>query len=197
MIPDKFTCLLNKVKCKFTAGVDDLKDFRSVKEGAIDWSIGPSISIVPYGLELAGVPPSPLTSKEPKSKKNCFKYYYDDGVLVGSDIYGASGKEIEWEVFQLGEGENFCLRFDDDDRLVRVSGVFYNEGHLDIACRLEEDGEYWCYEYEYERGQAVSMLVYATHSVPGTRIYIEKNSEGLVGLYFYNGSSKIYVYKRK
>lgn len=196
MIPDKFTCLFNKVKCKFTAGVDDLKSFRNVKEGAVEWSIGPSISIVPYGLELAGVPPSPLTSKEPKNKKNCFKYYYDDEVLVGSDIYGTSGKEIEWEVFQLGGSENFCLRFDDDDQVFRVSGVVYNEGRPEIACRLEEDGEYWCYEYEYERGQAVSMLVYATIGVPGTRIYIEKNGEELVGLYFYNGPSKIYVYER-
>jgi hypothetical protein len=197
MIPDKFTCLLNRVKCKLTIGVDDLEDFRSLKEYAVKWSAGPSITIMPYGLELAGVPPSPLTTKEPKNKKNCFKYYYDNEVLIGSDVYGTSGEKIEREVFQLGESESFCLRLDGDDEVVRASGVLYSNGRPEIACRLEEDGEYWCYEYEYEREQAVSMLVYATNSVPGTRIYIEKNGEKLIGLYFYNGSSKVYVYESK
>jgi len=196
MIPDKFTCLLSKVKCKFTVDADDLKSFRNLKACAVRWSAGPSIAIMPYGLELAGLSPSPLTIQEPKNKKNCFKYYYDHEVLVGVDVYGASGDEIEWEVFQLDGNESFCLRLDDDDEVVRVSGVMYNNGRPEIACRFEEDGEYWCYEYEYERDQAVSMRVYATNSAPGTRIYIDKEAEELMGLYFYNGSSKVYVYRR-
>lgn len=196
MVPDKFKGLLENLKSKFEVGIYESAGVQRIKSEEVKWSKGPGFSIMPYGLELAGVTPSPILSSEPKNKKNCFKFYCSgQGRFYKSDIYGVGSTVIETEIYQVEGQLTFSVRFDDDGEVIRTSGVIFEDGVPFIACRLEDDGEYWCYEYRYEAGRIVSMVVYSDNSVPGTEIFVERDGESLVGLYFFNKDSKVYVYR--
>lgn len=196
MIPDKFKTLFENLQSKLEMDPTEVMGAQCLKCEDVKWSKGPSYSILPYGLELAGVTPSRILGNEPKSKKNCFKFYCDEvGEVYRSDIYGVSSTIIETEVYQVEGQFRSSVRFDDDGVAVRASGVVYENGTPYISCRLEDDGEYWCYEYKHEGQQVVSMIVYATNSVPGTEIFVERDGDVLVGLYFFDKDSKIYVYR--
>lgn len=106
-----------------------------------------------------------------------------------------SSTVIETEIYQEEGRIRSSVRFNDDGEAVRVSGVVFENGDPYISCRLEDDGEYWCYEYKYEGRQVSSMVVYATNSMPGTEIFVERYGDDLVGLCFFNDDSKIYVYR--
>ncbi|MQG94609.1 hypothetical protein [Pseudomonas sp. MN1F] len=196
MIPDKFTALFEKLQSKLEMDPPDVAGAQRIKNEDVKWSKGPSFSILPYGLELAGVTPSPILGNEPKSKKNCFKFYCNEaGEIYRSDIYGVSSTIIETEICQVEGQLRSSVRFDDDGKAVRASGVVFESGKPYISCRLEDDGEYWCYEYKCEGQQVASMIVYASNSVPGTEIFVERDGEVLIGLYFSSKESKIYVYR--
>ncbi len=196
MIPDKFKSLLENLQSKLEMDPTEVVGAQCMKSEDVKWSKGPSFSILPYGLELAGVTPSPILDNEPKSKKNCFKFYCNDiGRFYKSDIYGVSSTIIETEIYQVEGQFRYSVRFDVDGEAIRASGVVLENGTPYISCRLEDDGEYWCYEYKYEGLQVASMIVYATNSVPGTEIFVERDGETLIGLYFFNKDSKSYVYR--
>lgn len=80
---------------------------------------------------------------------------------------------IETEIYHVEGQLTFSVRFDEDGEVIRTSGVIFEDGVPYISCRLEDDGEYWCYEYRYEAGRIVSMIAYASNSVPGTEIFVE------------------------
>lgn len=196
MIPDKFKKLLENLRSKLEVGLPESAGVQCVNGEEVKWAKGPSFSIMPYGLELAGVTPCPLLDSEPKSKKNCFKFYCsEEGELYRSDIYGVSSTIIETEIYQTEDQLTYSVRFDDDGEAIRASGVMLEDGVPCISCRLEDDGEYWCYEYRYEAGRIVSMASYSSNGVPGTEIFLERNGENLIGLYFFNKESRVYVYK--
>ncbi|MEN5302537.1 hypothetical protein [Pseudomonas sp. TWI628] len=196
MIPDKFTALFEKLQSKLEMDPPDVAGAQRIKNEDAKWSKGPSFSILPYGLELAGVTPSPILENEPKSKKNCFKFYCNEaGEFYRSDIYGVSSTIIETEICQVEGQLRSSVRFDDDGKAVRASGVVFENGKPYISCHLEDDGEYWCYEYKCKGQQVASMIVYASNSVPGTEIFVERDGEVLIGLYFSSKESKIYVYR--
>lgn len=196
MVPDKFKNLLKLLKSKLDADFSESVGMQCIASEEIKWSKGPSFSILPYGLELSGVTPSPILSSEPKNKKNCFKFYCSkQGGFHRSDIYGVSSTVIETEIYQLEGQSTYSVRFDDDGEAIRASGVIFEGGVPNISCRLDEDGEYWCYEYRCEAGRVVSMITYASNSVPGTEIFVEREGENVIGLYFRNKDSKIYVYR--
>lgn len=196
MIPDKFKKLIEDLKSKLEVGLPEDVDVSRGKGEEVKWSKGPSFSIMPYGLELAGVTPAPLLDSEPKSKKNCFKFYCSEaGEFYKSDIYGVSSTIVETEIYQAEDQWAYSVRFDDDGEAIRASAVMLEDGAPFLSCRLEEDGEYWCYEYRYEAGRIVSMVSYASNGVPGTEIFLERNGESLIGLYFFNKESRVYVYK--
>lgn len=69
MIPDKFKGLLGILKSKLDMGLSESTGMQRITSEEVKWSKGPSLSILPYGLELAGVTPSPMLSAEPKNKK--------------------------------------------------------------------------------------------------------------------------------
>ncbi|MFJ4384681.1 hypothetical protein ACIP02_10065 [Pseudomonas sp. NPDC089408] len=194
MIPDKFKALFEDLQSKLEMDPPGVVGAQCIKSENVKWSKGPSFSILPYGLELAGVTPSPILGNEPKSKKNCFKFYCNEaGEFYKSDIYGVSSTIIETEIYQIEGQFRSLVRFDDDGEAVRASGVVFENGTPYISCRLEDDGECWCYEYKYEGQQVVSMIVYATNSAPGAEIFVEREGDVLIGLYFFNKDSKIYV----
>ncbi|HDS1045696.1 MULTISPECIES: hypothetical protein [Pseudomonas] len=196
MIPDKFKGLLGILKSKLDMGLSESTGMQRITSEEVKWSKGPSLSILPYGLELAGVTPSPMLSAEPKNKKNCFKFYCSEQHgFYKSDIYGVNSTAIETEIYQVEGQSTYSVRFDDEGKAIRASGVIFENRVPDISCRLEDDGEYWCYEYRCEAARIVSMLAYASNSAPGTEIFIERDGESVVGLYFYDKNSKVHLYK--
>ncbi|HGY9627741.1 TPA: hypothetical protein ACOJM5_004156 [Pseudomonas putida] len=196
MVPDKFESLLEIVRSKLRMLWADGDIGSPCHHGdKIKWSKGPGFSVIPYGLELGGVKPSPIVDVEPKNKKNCFKYYFDSDDISRSEIYGVSSTVIETEIYQVEGDGTFSVRFDEDGEAIRASGVIYVNGLPYLSCRLEDDGEYWCYEYKCAERQVASIVVYAINSVPGTEIHVQRVDNILTGLYFYNGAEKIYVYQ--
>lgn len=196
MIPDKFKGLLEVLKSKLDMDLSESAGVQRIISEDVKWSRGPSFSILPYGLELGGVTPSPILNAEPKNKKNCFKFYCSERYgFYRSDIYGVDSTVIETEICQVEGQSTYSIRFDDDGNAIRASGVIFENGVPNISCRVEDDGEYWCYEYRYEAARITSMIVYASNSAPGTEIFIERNGENVVGLYFCSKDSKIYIYK--
>lgn len=196
MIPDKFESLLEAVRSKLSMlwGEDNVAPLHHEGD-KIKWSKGPGFSIIPYGLELGGVTPSPIVEVEPKNKKNCFKYYLGSDGISRAEIYGVNSTVVENEIYQVEGDVKFSVRFDKDGETIRASGLVCVDGMPYLSCRLEDDGEYWCHEYKCAEKEVVSIVVHATNSVPGTEIHIERSAEVLTGLYFYNGTTKIYVYK--
>ncbi|MBA6099773.1 hypothetical protein H4C80_21990 [Pseudomonas juntendi] len=196
MIPDKFKGLLEILKSKLNMDLSESTGVQCIISEDVKWSRGPSFSIMPYGLELGGVTPSPILNSEPKNKKNCFKFYCSERYgFYRSDIYGVNSTVIETEIHQVEGQSTYSIRFDDDGNAIRAFGVIFENGVPNISCRLEDDGEYWCYEYRYEAARITSMIVYASNSAPGTEIFIERNGENVVGLYFYSKDSEVYIYK--
>lgn len=196
MVPDQFKSLLKILKSKLEADLSEGADMQYIASEEIKWSKGPSFSVLPYGLELSGVTPSPILSSEPKSKKNCFKFYSAEQCgFYKSDVYGVNSTVIETEIYQVEGQSTYSVRFDDDGEAIRASGVVFEGGVPNISCCLDEDGEYWCYEYRCEEGRVVSMITYASNSVPGTEIFVERDGENVTGLYFRNKDSKVYVYR--
>lgn len=196
MIPDKFKGLVEILKSKLDMDLSESAGVQRIISEEVKWSRGPSFSILPYGLELAGVTPSPILNSEPKNKKNCFKFYCSESYgFYRSDIYGVNATVIETEIYQMEGQSTYSIRFDDDGEAIRASGVVFENGVPNISCRLENDGEYWCYEYRCEAARITSMIVYASNSAPSTEIFIERNGENVVGLYFCSKDSKVYIYK--
>lgn len=70
MIPDKFKGLVEILKSKLDMDLSESAAVQRITSEEVKWSRGPSFSILPYGLELAGVTPSPILNSEPKNKKN-------------------------------------------------------------------------------------------------------------------------------
>lgn len=54
MIPDKFKGLLGILKSKLDMGLSESTGMQRITSEEVKWSKGPSLSILPYGLELAG-----------------------------------------------------------------------------------------------------------------------------------------------
>jgi len=195
VVPDKFKFLLESLQSKLEMNPPEVVGAQRGQGEDVKWSKGPGFSIVPFGLELAGVTPYPILDNEPKSKRNCFKFYCSGvGGFYRSDIYGVSSTIIEAEIYQ-NEGQfRSSVRFDDSGDAVRASGVIFESGVPYISCRLEDDGEFWCYEYRYEGRRVSSMIAYAPNSMAGTEIFVERVGDHLVGLYFFNDHSKFYIY---
>ena len=195
MIPESCKNLLKVLKCKLETMPPEGEGDHCLEDMELKWSKGPGFSIMPYGLELAGVVPCPIGVSEPKNKKNCFKYFLVDDFFAKAEIYGVSSTIVETEIYENDIGASYSIRFDDDGEAIRAVGVVFKDEVPSISCRLEDDGEYWCYEYRHEEGEIISMVVHATNSVPGAEIFVERKEGGVVGLYFYNQGAKVYVYK--
>ncbi|MNJ42394.1 hypothetical protein D3C77_373650 [compost metagenome] len=196
MLPVKFESVLNDLKVKMNLDLSVQSDDElSVKSNEVEWSKGPAYSLIPFGLELSGIKPSSVSNVEPKSKKNCYRYLSSSGVLLEVIIYGSSSAIIEKEIY-FSEGDSkFAVRYDLDGEAVRASVLVSHNGMPCIGCRLEDDGEYWCYEYKFQGDELSSMLVYATNSVPGTEIFLSYDDNCLSGLYFYNGAVRVPIYE--
>ncbi|MBO9551031.1 hypothetical protein [Pseudomonas sp.] len=84
MIPAKFKVLFENLQSKFEMDPPEISCAQQVKGEGVKWSKGPSFSIVPFGLELAGETPSPILDDEPNSKKIALSFI----VLRPEDFIG-------------------------------------------------------------------------------------------------------------
>lgn len=87
MIPDKFKNLLELLKSKLESDFSEAVGMQCVASEEIKWSKGPGFSILPYGLELSGVTPSPILSSEPKNKKIALSFIARSRVDFTGRIY--------------------------------------------------------------------------------------------------------------
>lgn len=87
MIPDQFKGLLEILKSKLDMDLSESAGVQCIISEEVKWSRGPSFSILPYGLELGGVTPSPILNSEPKNKKIALSSIAPSGMVFIGLIY--------------------------------------------------------------------------------------------------------------
>lgn len=161
------------------------------------WSKGPSISIVPYELEMAGVTPSQLSTKEPSSKKNVYRHLYNNNGLQKIEIYNAKGQVHEAEMYSYVGTRIYSLKTNRHAENIWIKIAELDQGNVMRACRVDFDSEFWTFGYQWRDGVLQEILSFSSNSVPGIRIYPEySEGNGLAGMYFVKDDTKIYVYRR-
>lgn len=169
----------------------------NVKSDKVFWSKGPSVSIIPLGLQLSGITPAKFLNKEPSSKKNVYKNYFFDDELVGVDIYNSYGELHEREVVKRESEVVFSIR-----KSIKYEEVFWLEtvvlkdDKVIEACRIDSDMEYWAYSYDWQGSKITSLISLASNSAPNTLIKVDYGAdESLVRLFFTVDGRDVDIYK--
>ncbi|WDY60292.1 hypothetical protein [Pseudomonas sp. PSKL.D1] len=162
---------------------------------SIAWSKGPAFNLIPFELEMSGVAPCKLTSKEPLAKKYVHKHCYHEGRLFKVDIYDAKGQVYEWEYYIYGEGRVYSLKINRHNEIGWLKAVDLQEGQVVRACRVDFDSEFWTFGYEWDNGRLQEILTLSSNSLPGVKLYPSFVSDNVIeSLYFLRGDQKVLVY---
>lgn len=160
------------------------------------WSKGPSYSLVPLELQLAGVSPAGVGQKEPSNKKNAQKIHLCEGTVMRVDYFNALGVHHETEKFFYGEKRTISLKINSHCEKIWLKISELENGKIRRAGRIDFDSEFWMYRYEWS-GDIISEIVsFCSNSLPGVVIYPKYNDKKqLVGLYFKNGDASVNVFE--
>ncbi|UFH49092.1 hypothetical protein [Pseudomonas sp. KNUC1026] len=160
------------------------------------WSKSPAYTTMPLLMELSGFAPGRVYRTEPKSRKGIFAYYTTQNKVSRSEQYDAKEKLLEVVGYEYTPERIISRKFDKRGTCESLTLTVLADEQPSWACRVDSDGEYWCYEYTCNDGRVQNLIAYASNSVPGTVINVEYDEEAVACLWFEGPSGRVDIFRR-
>ena len=183
--------LQEKINPEYISKIKSLSE--SQVEETIKWSKGVAFDFVPFISMLSGSRLKPFLKKEPRNKKNCKKYIFNNAMeLLRVESYGTNGKVMWVDYIDNTSLISVTLNNGDYDNYLKASKLFMDEsGKVKFSASINSTG---CFLHEYVyTGNCISSInaEMTSHDVVTTLEVVYSNGMPVNLSYIWN-DKKVY-----
>ncbi|VVO63867.1 hypothetical protein PS850_00959 [Pseudomonas fluorescens] len=197
-----YEMILDEMRLRLKSG-DVLSEFlelnKNLKPTSEKWANSIAWNFIPFYSELTGYGLNSFLVGSPKNKKKKVQYIFSNGAVVEINNFNSQGGAADRSLIIYNESMSEMLTVDEDDIPYRLSRTLKKGDLLVSSFIVQDDGQYWVYEYLWELGVIVGIRDFSLNSAkPFVELSVAYSESGEVDRisYLFN-DEQVSVYDKK
>lgn len=163
------------------------------------WANSIAWNFIPFYSELTGYGLNSFLIGSPKNKKKKIQYIFSNDAIVEINTFNSQGGAADRSFIRYDESTSEMLTVDEDNIPYRLSRTLKKENLIVSSFIVQDDGQYWVYEYLWELGVIIGIRDFSLNSAkPFVDLTVAYNENGEVDRisYLFN-DEQVFVYEKK
>lgn len=197
-----YEMILAEMRLRLKSG-DVLSEFlelnKNPKPTSEKWANSIAWNFIPFYSELTGYGLNSFLIGSPKNKKKKIQYIFSNDAIVEINTFNSQGGAADRSFIRYDESMSEMLTVDEDNIPYRLSRKLKKEDLVVGSFIVQDDGQYWVYEYLWELGVIIGIRDFSLNSAkPFVDLSVAYNENGEVDRisYLFN-DEQVVVYDKK
>lgn len=197
-----YEMILAEMRLRLKSG-DVLSEFlelnNNLEPSSEKWANSIAWNFIPFYSELTGYGLNSFLIGSPKNKKKKIQYIFSNDAIVEINTFNSQGGAADRSFIRYDESTSEMLTVDEDNIPYRLSRTLKKENLIVSSFIVQDDGQYWVYEYRWELGVIIGIRDFSLNSAkPFVDLTVAYNENGEVDSISYLFNDKqVFVYEKK
>ena len=162
-----YEMILTEMRLRLKSG-EVLSEFlepnRYLEPTSEKWANSNAWNFIPFYSELTGYGLNSFLIEGPPNKKKKIQYIFSNDAVVEINTFNSQGGAADRSFIRYDESMSEMLTLDEDNIPYRLSRALKKEDLVVSSFIVQDDGQYWVYEYLWELGVIIGIRDFSLNS---------------------------------